>query len=60
MIKKMRNQTLVDALIEAGADTNNDGEITQEELAAFNGDEGSLDLSNKNLSNNRSVKRFIR
>jgi hypothetical protein len=38
-------------LIEAGADTNNDGEITQEELAAFNGDEGSLDLSNKNLSN---------
>lgn len=49
--KKDANQTLVDALIEAGADTNNDGEITQEELAAFNGDEGSLDLSNKNLSN---------
>lgn len=49
--KKDANQTLVDALIEAGVDTNNDGEITQEELAAFNGDEGSLDLSNKNLSN---------
>ena len=49
--KKDANQTLVDALIEAGADTNNDGEITQGELAAFNGDEGSLDLSNKNLSN---------
>ena len=49
--KKDANQTLVDALIEAGADTNNDGEITQEELAAFDGDEGSLDLANKNLSN---------
>ena len=49
--KKDANQTLVDALIEAGADTNNDGEITQEELAVFDGDEGSLDLSNMNLSN---------
>lgn len=49
--KKDANQTLIDALIEAGADTNNDGEITQEELAAFDGDEGSLDLSNMNLSN---------
>ena len=49
--KKDANQTLVDALIEAGADTNNDGEITQEELAAFDGDEGSLDLANRNLSN---------
>lgn len=49
--KKDANQTLIDVLIEAGADTNNDGEITQEELAAFDGDEGSLDLSNMNLSN---------
>ena len=49
--KKDANQTLVDALIEAGVDTNNDGEISQEELAAFDGDEGSLDLSNRNLSN---------
>nr|WP_288663601.1 leucine-rich repeat domain-containing protein [uncultured Anaerostipes sp.] len=49
--KKDANQTLVDVLIEKGADTNNDGEITKEELAAFAGDGGSLDLSNKNLSN---------
>ena len=49
--KKDANQTLVDVLIEKGADTNNDGEITQEELAAFDGDEGSLDLANRNLSN---------
>lgn len=48
--KKDGKQVLVDALIEAGCDTNDDGEISSEELADFSGDGGVLDLSNCGLT----------
>lgn len=50
--KKDAKQTLIDALIKAGFDTNEDGEISQEEIAAYGGEDGdgTLDLSNCNLS----------
>lgn len=48
--KKDGKQVLVDALIEAGCDTNDDGEISSEELANFSGDDGVLDLSNCGLT----------
>lgn len=48
--KKDGKQVLVDALIEAGCDTNDDGEISSKELADFSGDDGVLDLSNCGLT----------
>lgn len=48
--KKDGKQVLVDALIGAGCDTNDDGEISSEELADFSGDGGVLDLSNCGLT----------
>ncbi len=48
--KKDAKQTLIDALISAGVDANNDGEISETELADFAPEDGHLDLSNLNLS----------
>lgn len=48
--KKDGKQVLVDALIEAGCDTNDDGQISSEELSNFSGEDGVLDLSNSNLT----------
>ena len=48
--KKDGKQVLVDALIKAGCDTNDDGEISSKELADFSGDGGVLDLSNCGLT----------
>lgn len=56
--KKDAKQTLIDALIKAGFDTNEDGEISQEEIAAYGGEDGdgTLDLSNCNLSDINLLK----
>lgn len=48
--KKDGKQVLVDALVEAGCDTNDDGQISSEELSNFAGEDGVLDLSNSNLT----------